>query len=144
MNDPFGLETTIPEASTRPIGEIIEEYANMRDMLKEKRRDFKDFESKVKLDMEMLEADILDKQRQLGLTSLSTESYTAFQTTKEFFRVGNWDTIIEYIKKSGNYQMLEKRIGKLATKEIIETEGISADSIGVEYTAEVHVQIRKK
>ena len=126
------------------IGETIEEYVLMRDMLKEKRRDFKEFEAGVKADMEGLEAEILDQQRSIGVTSLSTERFTAFQTTKEFFRVGDWDAIIAYIKKSGNYQMLEKRIGKLATKEIIDTEGISADSIGVDYTAEVHVQIRKK
>ena len=94
--------------------------------------------------MEMLEAEILQEQRNLGLTSLSTDHYTAFQTTKEFFRVGDWEKIIKYIKKTNNFQMLEKRIGKLATKEIIEEGEIEPSTIGVEYSAEVHVQVRKK
>ena len=100
------------------LGDKIEEYVLMRDMLAEKRKEFKEFESKVKSDMELLEVDILEMQRSLGVTSISTGDYTAFQTTKEFYRVGDWDKIVDYVKDTGNFQIFEKRIGKLAQRRL--------------------------
>lgn len=131
------------EIEERPIGELIIEFAELRDHLKDERKKFRDFENNIKRDMEMIEARLLEKQRELGLTSLSTDRLTAFQTEKTYVRVGNWDKFIDYVAKSQNFQCLEKRCAKLACLELFE-EGITPADIGLDKDTEICVQIRKK
>lgn len=137
-------DVAVEELKEETVGELVEKFVELRDYLSLERKAFKELETKLKQDMEIIEMKILERQKELGLTSISTDMYTAYQTTKEFYRVGNWDKILEFMISSGNYQMLEKRIGKLATKEIIETMEIEPTSIGVDYSSELHVQVRKK
>ena len=125
------------------IGGLINEFAAIRDYLKEERKTFKELEAKLKGDMEILEVRLLEEQRRLGLTSLSNEKYTAFQTSQEKVRIGNWDSFISYVIESHNYQMLEKRCGKLACLEV-RAEGVELSEIGLEYSKEIVVQVRKK
>ena len=126
------------------IGEIIEEYAELRNYLKEERRKFKELEYNIKSDLERLEVKILEEQRKLGLTSISTENYTAFQTQKTFVRMGDWDTFSKWILETGNIQCLEKRCAKLACLELEEEDNINLHDIGIEKSSEICVQIRKK
>lgn len=126
-----------------PIGEVINEYYELRTHLDIERKKFKELERSLKDDMELLEVKILEKQRELGLTSISTENYTAYQTTKKSVRVGNWETFINFVMESRNFQMLEKRCAKLASLEQFD-DGIVPEDIGLDYTQEIEVQIRKK
>ena len=125
------------------IGEMINEFAALRDYLKDERKKFKELEANLKSDMEILEVRLLEEQRKLGLTSLSNNKYTAFQTSQEKVRVGDWDSFISYVVHSQNFQMLEKRCGKLACLEV-KNEGVELSEIGLEYSKEIVVQIRKK
>jgi hypothetical protein len=131
------------EKEQRPIGEVINEYAELRDFLSVERKKFKELEDKIKGDLENLEVLLLEKQRELGLTSLSNDRYTAFQTQKKYVRVGNWDTFINFVAESKNFQMLEKRCAKLACLEQFE-EGIVPNEVGLDYYTEIEVQVRKK
>lgn len=126
-----------------PVGELIEEFAELRDHLKDERKRFRELENQLKADMVALETAILEKQRELGLTSLSTKSLTAFQTEKTYVRVGHWDTFIDFVAKSKNFQCLEKRCAKLACIELFEEGTVPAD-IGLDKETEICVQIRKK
>jgi hypothetical protein len=125
------------------IGQMINEVAELRNHLNAERKKFKELESSLKSDMEILEVKLLEEQRRLGLTSLSNENFTAFQTSQEKVRVGNWDNFIHYVIESHNYQMLEKRCGKLACLEV-KNEGVELSEIGLEYSKEIVVQVRKK
>lgn len=127
----------------RNIGQIIEEYAELRNYLSSERKRFRELEENIKADLEALEVRILDEQRNLGVTSLSTDGLTAFQTTKTFVRVGDWEKFIHFVADSQNYQMLEKRCAKLACLEQFE-DGVVPQEIGLDYSKEIVVQIRKK
>lgn len=127
----------------KPIGHIINEYFELREHLSAERKKFKELETGLKHDMELLETQILDKQRELGLTSISTDKLTAFQTTKKYVRVGDWSKFIEFVADSHNFQLLEKRCAKLACLEQFE-DGVVPQEIGLEYSQEIEVQIRKK
>lgn len=125
------------------IGELVDEYAMLRDHLKDERRKFKELETGIKGDLEEIEVKLLEEQRKLGVTSISTPNYTAFQTEKVFVRMGDWDTFSKWILETKNIQCLEKRCAKLACLEI-EEEGYDLHDMGVEKTKEICVQIRKK
>lgn len=126
-----------------PIGHIINEYYELREHLTLERKKFKELEAGLKNDMELLEAQILKTQRELGLTSISTDKLTAFQTTKKYVRVAEWDKFINFVAESRNFHLLEKRCAKLACLEQFE-DGIVPDDIGLDYSQEIEVQIRKK
>lgn len=127
------------------IDDLVGVFVSLRDELDAKRKEFKQFEADQKLLMENIECKLLEKSRELGVESFKTKSGTAFKTQKEFVRVGNWEKVLEYIKDTGNYQMLEKRIGKLATLEILKDEelDIAPQEIGVEYVIEDVIQVRR-
>jgi hypothetical protein len=125
------------------IGEMTELYAGLREELKKERRAFKDIENSIKFELDHLEGSILEAQRKLGIRSISTGNYTAFQTEKKYVRMGDWDTFSKYVLKSGNVHLLEKRPAKLANLEL-EEFGVDLSTIGLEKTTEVCIQVRKK
>jgi hypothetical protein len=60
---------------------------------------------------------------------------------KTYVRVGDWAVVLKFIQKTKNWQMLEKRIGKVATMEIMEDTGEIPP--GVEYVEEIDFQVNK-
>ena len=130
--------------ASETINDLVRDFVALRDELDAERKRYKEFEANQKLMMEGIEVKLLEKSRELGVESFRTESGTAFKTEKEFVRVGNWEVVIEYIKETGNFHMLEKRIGKLATLEILkENPEIAPQDIGVEYVVEEVIQVRR-
>lgn len=128
------------------VEELVSIFVSMRDELSAKRKEFKEFEANQKLAMEQIECKLLDLSRSLGVKSFATDYGTAFKTNKIFVRVGNWDKIIKFIVETENYQMLEKRIGKIATLEILEDlakSNVAPEDIGVEYVSEEVIQVRR-
>ena len=129
---------------SKNIGECIAQYALKRDDLDTKRKEFKTLEKELKMELIELEVEILDAQREIGLTSVSNSTHTAFQTTKKFVRIGDWDEFSQYVMESGNLQLLEKRVAKLAALELFEVEGIDPSEIGLNKEEEITIQVRKR
>lgn len=123
------------------INDLVQEYRDIRDNLDAARHEYQDKEKMAKGRMAEISMRLREISDQLGVDSFRTPSGTAYRTTKESFRVGNWDDILKYIRETDNWQMLEKRIAKLATKEIYQTDGVLPP--GVEYEAEVEFVVRK-
>lgn len=139
----------------RPVGELVVEFIQIRDELKEERRKFKDLEYDLKNKLEVIETSILDAQRELGLTSISTGEYTAFQTSKTSVRMDDWDTFVNWVMDTGNVHCLEKRPAKLACLEVLEDfnrenianpdgEHKDLSTIGLLKADEIVVQVRRK
>lgn len=132
----------------KSIGELVEEYVALRDGLSVERKKFKSLEETTKLEMEKIEVKILEVQRTLGLKSVSTGNFTAFQTTKTTVRVGDWDEFSKWILETGNIHCLEKRCAKLACLEIEVSEdneeGVNLADIGLDKAEEIVIQVRKK
>jgi hypothetical protein len=121
--------------------ELIAETLCIREELSEKRKEWETFEAMKKERLEIIQMRLREIADSVGTDSLKCKFGTAFKQVKEYFRVGDWDQIVEYIKETGNFHMLEKRIGKLATKEIYEVTGKLPP--GVEYSSEIEMVIRK-
>jgi len=135
------MEIRMDLSSNTNVNDVIGAVLTIRSKLDEARADFRVFEQKAKADMERLTVWLKEKGDELGTESFRAENGTAYKVTKESFRVGNWDSILDFIQKTDNFQMLEKRISKNATKEIYEDLG--ALPPGVEYFAEIEYQVRK-
>lgn len=123
------------------VDEVVKRFVQIRSELDERRRVFKDFEKDQKFKLDRLVMWLREKADKDGVNSFATDYGTAYKKMKTYVRVGNWDEIIKYIKETDNFQMLEKRIGKLATIEIMEDTGSIPP--GVEYVEEVDFQVNK-
>ena len=127
----------------KSIDEAIEAYVNTRDELRAKQQAFKLEEDAMKLRMEQISMWLRDKADELGVDSFKTQFGTAYRSVKTSYRVatGGWDAFIGWVKVTGNFQCLEKRVAKLATKEIHDDTG--AIPPGLDYVAEVEFDVRR-
>lgn len=123
------------------IDQVVKKFVQLRDELDSKRKIFKEFEKHQKFKLDRLVMWLKQRADKDGVNSFATDYGTAYAKNKTYVRVGNWDIILEFIKKTGNWQMLEKRIGKIATIEIM--EDIGEIPPGVEYVEEVDFQVNK-
>ena len=114
-----------------------------RDELRAKQQAFKLEEDAMKLRMEQISMWLRDKADELGVDSFKTQFGTAYRSVKTSYRVatGGWDAFIGWVKETGNFQCLEKRVAKLATKEIHDDTG--AIPPGLDYVAEVEFDVRR-
>jgi hypothetical protein len=129
------------EAKSTTVEKVIRAYVKARDQLAESRTVQKELEKDINLKLDRLSMWLKEYAEGQGVTSVATDFGTAYKVTKDWVRVGNWDEVFAFIKKTKNWQMLEKRIGKVATKEIMESSG--AIPPGVEYSQEIEYQVRK-
>lgn len=127
----------------KSIDEAIEAYVATRDELRAKQQAFKLEEDAMKLRMEQISMWLRDKADELGVDSFKTQFGTAYRSVKTSYRVatGGWDAFIGWVKETGKFQCLEKRVAKLAIKEIHDDTG--AIPPGLDYVAEVEFDVRR-
>jgi len=97
--------------------------------------------SEIKAKMEKLEAWIKQQADAQGVTSFKTPHGTAFLTTTDYANVADWDAVLSYIRENEAYDMLEKRISKIAVRGYIEQN--KSVPPGVNYGTKLEVNIRK-
>ena len=128
------------------IDETVGEYVAIRDKLSRTRKKFKEFELRCKDDMEIIEVKLLEIARILGVLNFKTIHGTAMVVDKDFARVGGpegWEKLTNYMKETGDFGLVEKRVAKLHFKEVMEKGKLSPQDLGVEYVIEKAVQIRR-
>lgn len=95
----------------------------------------------IKAKMAKLEAWIKQQADTQGVTSFKTNHGTAFLTTTDYANVADWDAVLKHIRDTGAYDMLEKRISKMAVRGYIEQNKIVPP--GVNYGTKLELNIRK-
>jgi hypothetical protein len=128
------------------IDDLVGEYVEIRDALSEARRNFKVFEKQSKEDMEKIESNLLEIARKLGVQNFKTQYGTAMCVDKDFARVAGadgWAKLCEYMVKTNDFGLVEKRVAKLHFKEIMNEEGVAPQDLGVEYVVEQVIQVRR-
>jgi hypothetical protein len=127
----------------KSIDEAVSAYVATRDELREKQRAFKVEEKGLDDTLERISMWLRDKADELGVDSFKTQGGTAFRSVKTSYRVatGGWDQFIGWVKANDAFQCLEKRVAKVATKEIHDATGEVPP--GIDYITEVEMDIRR-
>jgi hypothetical protein len=129
------------ELRARTIDELIKMGVEIRDELKDEAQKFKKYEADAKGILLRIGMALKEKGDELGVDSFKTGQGTAYRNLKESYRVGDWNQVLPFIQQNNYWNMLEKRVGKLATKEIHQQTG--AIPPGVEYVVEEVFVIRR-
>lgn len=110
------------ELAKLKVDELIKQYRAVRDQLATDRKGYKLRESKVKTHLMILSMLLRDRGDMAGVDSFKTEAGTAYRNKKESFRVVDWAALTAYIKETGNFSILQKRVSPNIVKEIREVE----------------------
>jgi len=127
------------------VDELVGEYVAKRDRLGVIRKNWKRIEAKMKAEMAVIEVDILELSRTLGVNSFKTNHGTAFKVDKDFARVAGpegWELLCKHMVETNDFGLVEKRVAKLHFKEVMES-GTAPQDIGVEYVIEEAIQVRR-
>ena len=95
----------------------------------------------LKEKMEKLEAWIKEQADAQGVSSFKTKHGTAFLTTTDYANVAEWDAVLDFIRTQEAFDLLEKRVSKIAVRGYIEAN--KAVPPGITYGTKLEVNIRK-
>jgi len=123
------------------VGDVIRTYMKLRDQKAAIEARVKDEVSTLKAKMEKLEAYLKTQMDAQGLTSFKSDYGTAFLTTTDYANVADWDAVLDFIRENEAYDMLEKRVSKIAVRGYIEQS--KAVPPGINYGTKLEVNIRK-
>jgi hypothetical protein len=123
------------------VNEVIAAYMKLRDQKEGIEAEAKAKVLAIKVKLEKFEAWLKEQADQQGVTSFKTPHGTAFLTTTDYANVADWDSTLNFIRENEAYDMLEKRISKIAVRSYIEQN--KAVPPGVNYGTRLEVNIRK-
>lgn len=123
------------------IDDVVATYMKLRHSKEVIEAEAKTKVDELKVKMMKLESWIKEQADLQGVTSFKTRHGTAFLTTNDFANVGDWDAVLNFIRENEAYDMLEKRISKVAVRGYIEQH--KAVPPGVNYGTRIDVNIRK-
>lgn len=123
------------------IGDVIRTYMKLRDQKATIEAEVKERVSDLKNKMEKLEAYLKTQMDEQGLTSFKSDYGTAFLTTTDYANVADWDAVLTFIRNNDAFDMLEKRVSKIAVRGYIEAN--KAIPPGVTYGTKLEINVRK-
>ena len=123
------------------VDDVVAAYLKLRNKKEAIEAETKDRVKVLKEKMEQFEAWIKEQADAQGVTSFKTKHGTAFLTTTDFANVADWDAVLGFIRDNEAFDMLEKRISKVAVRGYIDAN--KAVPPGVNYGTKLEVNIRK-
>lgn len=126
---------------TVTVDDVVAAYLKLRLKKEAIEAQVKDEVKTLKDKMEQLEAWIKEQADAQGVTSFKTKHGTAFLTTTDYANVADWDSVLTFIRENEAFDMLEKRISKVAVRGYIDAN--KAVPPGVNYGTKLEVNIRK-
>jgi len=126
---------------TFTVEQVVGTYVKLRRKKEALEASVKADVDEIKAKMAKLEAWLMQKADQDGVTSFKTTAGTAFVTTTDFANVADWDAVLSYIKTHEAYDMLEKRVSKTAVRAQLDETGSVPP--GITYGTKIGINIRK-
>jgi hypothetical protein len=123
------------------VDDVIAAYMKLRDKKDSMEAAVKEQTKTLKEQMEKLEAWIKEQADVQGVTSFKTKHGTAFLTTTDYANVADWDAVLNFVRENEAFDMLEKRVSKIAVRGYIESN--KAVPAGVNYGTKLEINIRK-
>jgi len=126
---------------TFTVEQVVGTYVKLRRKREEIEASVKVEVDEIKAKMAKLEAWLMQKADEDGVTSFKTSKGTAFISSTDFANVADWDAVLTFIKNNDAFDMLEKRVSKSAVRALMDETGSVPP--GITYGTKIGVSIRK-
>jgi len=123
------------------VDKVISTYIKLRGQKEAIESDTREEVADIKEKMAKLEAWIQAESDRTGVKSFKTDAGTAFLTTSDFASVADWDEVLAFIKNTGAWEMLTRKVSKKAVREYIDEAGSVPN--GVNFGTKVGVNVRR-
>lgn len=123
------------------VDDVVALYMDLRGKKDEIERQAKEKVNAIKEKMAKLEAYLLQRMQEDGVNQFKTPHGTAFSVSSDYASVVSWSDTLEYIVKNEAFDLLEKRVNKLAVRSLVENG--QQPPPGVNYGTRLDVNIRK-
>lgn len=127
--------------TTLNVDQVVAAYMKLRQQKEALEASIKEEVGVIKDKMTKMEAWIKEQADAQGVTSFKTKHGTAFLSTTDYANVADWDAVLNFIQEASAFDMLEKRVSKIAVRGYIEEH--KAVPPGINYGTKLEVQIRK-
>ena len=97
---------------------LVKLFIALRDRRARRKADFQldDVDDKEK--QERIEIEFLKRFNERGIDNVSSRGVgTAYRSVRASAKVADWDSLLEFIKKVGAWEMLERRVSKVAVEK---------------------------
>ena len=123
------------------VDDVIATYMKLRNEKDAIEAEIKSQVAGLKAKMDKIEAWLKEQADAQGVTSFKGKHGTAFLTTTDYANVADWDAVLEFVRTNEAFDMLEKRVSKIAVRGYIERN--KSVPAGVTYGTKIDVTVRK-
>ena len=122
---------------------LVKLFIALRDRRARRKADFQldDVDDKEK--QEKIEIEFLRRFNKRGIDNVSARGIgTAYRSVRASAKVADWDSLLEFIQKEGAWEMLERRVSKVAVEQFkAETDDLPP---GVDWGETQVINFRRK
>lgn len=130
------------EVKTDNLERLLRAYMGMREKKAELKREFDETESAIKNKMGLIEAQLLKMLNVAGSDSLKVKGIgQAYLAKKVQVKTTDWNAFHDFIFKTKQIDLLQKRVASRAVQEYVDAEGELPP--GVDMTTERIVNVRR-
>jgi len=126
-----------------PVDKVIDAFVKTRDEIEAIEAEAKAKVAPLKERQKKQQAYIQRHMEEQGIKTIRTDSGTAYINVAESVRVGDWDALLEYIRTTEEYELLNKAVNKTAALEMMGEKRQNQPPPGVKYTAIREVRVRR-
>lgn len=121
--------------------QVVAAYLQLRTHRDEVSRKHKEEMAPINDKLNKLSSWVHNQLNSQGQKNARVDAGTAFLQTDTSVTVQDWDSVLQFIKDNGFFEMLERRVSKGVVTEFIESTGTVPP--GVKVTSEISCHIRK-
>lgn len=97
---------------------LVQAYISLRDARAQRKSAYKAADAEDKKRQDKIEAEFLRRFNERGVDSVAARGIgTAYVSVQTSATVGDWDSVLRYIKDNGAWEMLEHRVSKSAVEQ---------------------------
>lgn len=95
-------------------------YIKMRDKRKELLAEYEEADAKIQVQMDMVEAELMNLCKEIGADSIKTPHGTVYRSVKTQYQVNDWDSMYKFVMEHNIPQVLFKRISPVNMKQFLD------------------------
>lgn len=122
---------------------LVETYLTLRRQREKIKAEYESADEVIKLDMEKIEAALLNMCNTANVNGLRTSHGTVTKQIKERFFCTDWDHFKQFIETEGSIDLLERRIHQRNFKEFMASRSKDGLPPGVNALREFDIVVRK-
>lgn len=109
----------VSPAKLGPIGPAIDKMFDLR----EQKRELEAKVSKIEAEYALLEGQLMEKMASEGTDKAAGKKAGVSVTTSVVTNVTDWDAFEKYVKRTGYFQLYQRRVSEPAVREVLEKKG---------------------